>query len=218
MALAPPRARASPDPRRSHLSSAAPLVNPSGASIRILLVDDDADFAELVRRSLGKRGIDVEYAPDAPAARRLLEGPDGTRIDLVLLDVQMPRQSGWEALEQWRLLGRDTPVIFLTGLDDVEQRVKGLNLGADDYVAKSLQFEELLARILAVVRRHRTRAVILNGDLELDLVRRIVRRAARTLELSNREFDLLRVMASHPGRTFSRARLLDLVWGIRFDP
>lgn len=190
----------------------------STAPLSILIVDDDEDFRLLVTRALARAGMHVHEARDAASAHAFLEGPNGATVDLILLDVQMPRESGWEFLARWRERGRRTPVIFLTGMNASAERVRGLNLGADDYVAKSTDFAELVARIEAVMRRRRENAVIVHGDLEIDVVRRHVRRGKRTLELSPREFDLLRVMAQEPGRTWTRAELLDAVWNIRFDP
>lgn len=184
----------------------------------ILVIDDDADFRLLLGRALRKAGMEVHEAPEAAAAQAFLDGPKGARVDLMLLDVQMPRESGWDFLSRWRERGRRTPVIFLTGMEGTDQRIRGLNLGADDYVSKTAQFEEVVARIEAVMRRHREHARIVQGDLEIDVVRRHVRRGQRTLELSPREFDLLRVMAQEPGRVWTRGELLDAVWDIRFDP
>ncbi|MBI5362936.1 MAG: response regulator transcription factor [Planctomycetes bacterium] len=190
----------------------------STAPLSILVVDDDEDFRLLVVRALTKAGMQASEARDAASAHAFLEGPGGLSVDLILLDVQMPRESGWEFLSRWRESGRRTPVIFLTGMNASAERVRGLNLGADDYVAKNTDFAELVARIEAVMRRHRESALIVHGDLEIDVVRRLVHRGKRTLELSPREFDLLRVMAQEPGRTWTRVDLLDVVWNIRFDP
>jgi len=189
--------------------------------LTILLVDDDRDYRLLVRHALEKAKMRTIEAHDGPSATRLLEQtPDGAHIDLILLDVNMPGLSGWETLERWRVRGRETPVIFLTGVDRIDERVRGLNLGADDYVVKSLDFKELVARIEAVRRRHRDSSRIVHGDVEIDVVNRTVHRGKnrRRVDLSPREFDLLRVMAMEPGRVWSRAELLDRVWNTRFDP
>lgn len=192
---------------------------PHDHPLTILLVDDDRDYRLLVRHALEKVGMRVVEVPDGPSAVRYLDHtPEGGVVDLILLDVHMPGETGWEVLERWRLRGRVTPVIFLTGVDQTDERVRGLNLGADDYVVKSLDFKELAARIHAVMRRHRDTSRIVVGDVEIDVVKRIVRRGKRLLDLSPREFDLLRVMANAPGRVWSRAELLDAVWNIRFDP
>jgi two-component system, OmpR family, copper resistance phosphate regulon response regulator CusR len=191
---------------------------PSAQPLTVLVVDDDQDYRLMVVRALDKAGMRCVAAPNGASALALLEGPEGPRIDVILLDVKMPEQTGWDVLERWRKSGKDTPVIFLTGYDQLEHRLHGLNLGADDYVPKGLDFKELVARIQAVSRRRRATSTIVRGDLEIDVVRRIVKRGRRTLELSPREFDLLRVMASQPNRTWTRAELLAEVWGIRFDP
>jgi DNA-binding response OmpR family regulator len=199
--------------------SAEVLLGKQSNPPRILLVDDDRDYRLLVRLALEKAGLCVSEAHDGASAVAVLEEPQrGPRIDLILLDVNMPGQSGWDVLARWRVHGRGTPVIFLTGVDQVDERVRGLNLGADDYVVKSLDFKELVARIEAVLRRHRAASMIVHGDVEIDVVRRLVRRGSRLLDLSPREFELLRVLASEPIRVCSRAELLDAVWNIRFDP
>lgn len=169
-------------------------------------------------RALERAGMTSIGFADGPGAQEFLDGPEGPSISLVLLDVNMPDQNGWEFLARCRRRGHVTPVIFLTGQDEVEARVHGLDLGADDYVPKSRDHKELIARIHSVLRRGRNRHVLNHGDLEMDLVRRAVRRGAKRIELSNREFDLLRVLATEPGRVWTRAELLDAVWNIHFDP
>lgn len=185
---------------------------------RILVVDDDRDDRAIVMRALERAGMTSIGFADGPAAQEFLDGPEGPSISLVLLDVNMPSQNGWEFLERCRRRGHVTPVIFLTGQDELESRVHGLELGADDYVPKSRDFKELIARIHTVLRRGRKQHVLAHGDLEMDLVRRAVRRGEKRIELSNREFDLLRVLATEPGRVWTRAELLDAVWNIHFDP
>lgn len=184
--------------------------------MRVLLVDDDPDFQALVVRGLKKAGIDCQPALDGSAARELLES--GQRFDLILLDVNMPRQSGWEVMDEWRERGRDTPVIFLSGLDEASQRVRGLDVGADDYISKKAPMEELVARIKAVVRRFRSMPRVEYADLSLDVMRRAVTRGGRSIDLSPREFDLLRALVAEPGRIWTRAEILQEVWGIAFDP
>lgn len=169
-------------------------------------------------RALERVGMTSIGFADGPSAQAFLDGPEGPSISLVLLDVNMPSQSGWEFLERCRRRGHVTPVIFLTGQDGVDARVHGLEFGADDFVPKSRDHKELIARIHSVLRRGRSQHVLHHGDLEMDLVRRAVRRGERRIELSNREFDLLRVLATEPGRVWTRAELLDAVWNIHFDP
>jgi DNA-binding response OmpR family regulator len=136
----------------------------------------------------------------------------------VLLDVMMPERSGWELLEELRTEGRDVPVIFVTAKREVQDRVRGLRTGADDYILKPFEFDELLARIEAVVRRRGSAPVLAVGDLKLDPARRLAERAGRRIELSAREYDVLRVLVEGRGRVVSRAELLSTVWGIEFDP
>jgi DNA-binding response OmpR family regulator len=137
---------------------------------------------------------------------------------MILLDVMMPVKDGWEFLHDLREKGRETPVIFVTARDAVEERVKGLRLGADDYIIKPFAFDELLARIDAVIRRRSALAPMSYGDLELDLARRAVKRGGEQVELSPREFDLLRTLMANHDKVLTRAKLLHEVWGIDFDP
>lgn len=186
--------------------------------MRLLLVDDDPKFRSYISNGLRQSGIDCLAAAGGPEAVKLLERSDTPPIDLILLDVMMPGQTGWGLLESLREGGRHTPVIFVTARDAVEERVKGLRLGADDYIIKPFAFDELLARIDAVVRRRQSLTPLEFGDLKIDLARRTVARGGKTIDLSPREFDLLRVLSSHHDRVLSRTELLHDVWGIDFDP
>ena len=186
--------------------------------MRLLVVDDDPKFRSFVASGLEQSGNECETMPDGGAALERLSVPGKPGFDLILLDVMMPVKNGWEFLNEIRERGRETPVIFVTARDSVEERVKGLRLGADDYIIKPFAFEELLARIDSVVRRRKSLAPIEIGDLRLDLAHRSVVRAGLKVDLSPREFDLLRVLLTSPDKVFSRAELLLEVWGIDFDP
>jgi two-component system OmpR family response regulator len=186
--------------------------------MRVLVVDDDPDFRSYVLAGLKRAGIDGEGASDGHAAKELLDRVGVEPFDLILLDVKMPGQSGWDLLLEMRELGRETPVIFLSGLDSVEERVKGLRLGADDYVAKEFDFQELVARIGAVIRRRRSLAPIEYADLKLDLARRTAWRGGQQIILSPREFDLLRTLVSRAGQVIARTDLLRDVWSLDIDP
>ncbi len=186
--------------------------------MRVLLVEDDPDFRLLAQHALGKSGVQVESAPSAEAAlARLRAGPPGW-FDCVLLDVVMPGASGWDLLLEIREQGDEVPVIFVTGREKVEERVRGLRMGADDYLVKPIEFDELLARIEAVLRRRRELADIRFGELHLDLARRRASRGKQRIELSPREYDLLLVLARAGGQVVSRERLLGEVWDLPFDP
>jgi len=186
--------------------------------LRILAVDDDRDVRSSISRILAESGMECTCASDSVDARAILLGPDAQHFDLILLDVRMPGATGWEFLAELRAEGNDTSVIFLTGLDTTEERVKGLRLGADDYIVKPFQTAELLARIEAVVRRRRSMPILEVGDVWMDLGRRIVRRRGHRIDVSPGEFDLLRCLMEARGAPVSRAELLARVWGIEFDP
>ena len=178
---------------------------------RILIVEDEAKIAAALRRAIEAEGYQVEVAPT---------GEDGfflsstTSFDLVLLDLMLPGRSGLEILEALRQRADDTPVLVLTARDGVEDRVRGLDAGADDYLIKPFAVAELLARMRALLRRGRVEPTLQlsSGDLELDLVRRQASRGGRILELTNREFELLEYLLRHAGRVVSREMLTAEVW------
>ncbi len=185
--------------------------------VRVLVVDDDPRFRGYLRNGLSDSGIDSEEAADGEAALEVLGGEDG-HFDLVLLDVMMPRSTGWKVLEELRARGDETPVIFVTARDAVEERVRGLDLGADDYIIKPLDFSELLARLEAVIRRRSYKPLVEGGPLRIDLVRRRVTSSEGEFELATKEFDLLLALVNAEGRVVGRMELLKEVWGIEFDP
>jgi len=184
--------------------------------MRLLVVDDDPKLRSYVCAGLQESGIESTPAPDGESALEVLRN-DPKGFDLILLDVMMPAKSGWELLNELRQEGRETPVIFVTARDSVEERVKGLRLGADDYVIKPFAFSELVARVETVIRRRNSLAPVEVGDLRLDLVRRQATRAGSPVELSPREFDLLLALARDEGHVLTRARLLHDVWGMEED-
>lgn len=184
--------------------------------MRVLIVDDDPKFRATIHRGLDENGITCHEAGSVDEAEAVLRS--GLVPDLILLDVMMPDRQGWELLTTIRDEEREVPVIFLTARHEVEERVRGLELGADDYVIKPFAFSELLARIQAVIRRRNTLPVLEVGDLRLDLAGRLVERGGKRIEMSAREFDFLRTLAEKPGVTHSRKELLSQVWGIEFDP
>ena len=155
-------------------------------------------------------------ACDADAALDVLAA--SAPFDLVLIDVTMPGRSGWELLESMRAKGRAEAAIFLTAHGQLEDRIRGLRLGADDYVVKPFEFEELVARMEAVLRRGRPRRHYAVGPLTVDIDGRRLTRDGREVELSRREFDVLAVLVEAEGRTLTRAEILDRAFGVRFDP
>ena len=184
---------------------------------RLLLVEDDTTLRQALTFNLAREGYDVSTAADGEAA---LEAARNEHLDLVLLDVMLPGMSGAEVLRVLRREGIATPVIILSAKGDEIDRVVGLKVGADDYIAKPFSRPELLARIEAVLRRQRREAEaperqerLVFDRVEIDVSRREVRVDGEPIHLTTKEFDLLAHMASSPGRIFTRDQLLARIWG-----
>jgi two-component system, OmpR family, response regulator len=186
--------------------------------MRVLVVEDDPDMASVLRRGLGEEGWDVDVAGTGQAGLQLaLTGS----ADVVVLDLGLPGLDGLTVLARLRQCGGPMPVLVLTARDGVDDRVRGLDQGADDYLVKPFAFPELLARLRALTRRagHGEAAeVLVVGDLELDPAGRSARCAGRPLLLSATELALLECFMREPGRVLSRQQLLDLVWDPAFAP
>jgi DNA-binding response OmpR family regulator len=184
--------------------------------MRILVVEDEASLAEFVARALGAEGYTVRIAADGPAGERAALSDD---VALVLLDVMLPGKSGLEVLQAIRATKTALPVIMLSARGAIEDKVAGLDLGADDYLTKPFSFDELLARVRAQLRDpgQKASSALAVGDLSLDLRTRRVERDGHGIELSAREFDLLTYFMRHPGQVLSRDQILDAVWGVEFD-
>ncbi|MEC9395225.1 MAG: response regulator transcription factor [Actinomycetota bacterium] len=188
--------------------------------MRILVVDDEADLIEALARGLRREGYAVDTASDGEEA---LAKASWTPYDLICLDLTMPGIDGLEVCERLRA---DPPegvaprVLMLTARDTLEDRIRGLDVGADDYLVKPFAFDELSARIRSLLRRDpgRSGAVLHVGDVELDTARHWAVRGERALDLTAKEFALLRYFMSHPGEVVSQERLLDHVWDEHADP
>ncbi len=183
--------------------------------MRILIVDDDPKYRAFVSRGLEESGMFCSTAPDGESA---LDALGRERFDIVLLDVMLPGLQGWDVIEAMRARDIDVPVIFVTARDAVDERVRGLRMGGDDYIVKPFAFAELVARIHVVLRHRRTRTKLSVGDLGLDLVKGVATRAGTELSLTRTEYALLRCLADHAGETVGRSQLLQTVWGFDFDP
>jgi two-component system, OmpR family, response regulator MprA len=181
---------------------------------RVLVVEDDAEIAEVLRRSLRQEGYSVRSAADGVEALALASD---FMPDLVVLDLGLPRLDGIEVCRRLRTEG-DVPILILTARTETSDRVEGLDSGADDYLVKPFERQELLARIRALLRRRPPRgsASLIVGDLRLNPDTREVRRGDREIELTNREFELLEYLMRNERLVISRERLLDEVWG--YDP
>lgn len=185
--------------------------------MHILIVEDEPKAAAYLQKGLGESGFSVDVAHDGEEGLTLANSGD---YDLVVLDVMLPRRDGWSVVEEMRRNGTDVPVLFLTARDAVPDRVRGLELGADDYLVKPFAFSELLARVRTVLRRKPVQRPerIEVGDLVLDLARHRVTRAGDLLDLSPKEFLLLSLLARRAGEALSRTVIAERVWDMHFDP
>jgi DNA-binding response OmpR family regulator len=187
--------------------------------MNVLLVEDDERIIEFVRRGLEAEGYNVDVARDG---RDAIGRAQSSGCQLIILDLLLPDVDGRDVCRQLRAASLDTPILMLTALDTLEDRVRGLRIGADDYLAKPFAFEELVARIQALARRgaaYRDDAAKLEvHDLALDRATREVRRGERLIALTPREFALLECLMRSPGKVLSRPFLLEKVWGCSKDP
>lgn len=186
--------------------------------MRILVIEDERKLARYLQQGLGENGYVVDIAHDGIDGKHLATEGD---YDLVLLDVMLPGVDGFGVLSAFRKV-KSTPVLMLTARDKVEDRVRGLENGADDYLVKPFAFSELLARVQALLRRGggvsgQEVTSLRLGDLELDLVRRKATRSNERLELSAKEFTLLALLMRRQGHILSRTQLADQVWDMNFD-
>ena len=184
--------------------------------MRLLVVEDEARIASFLVKGLSDQGYCVECVATGAAA---LERGRDPELDLLILDLGLPDMDGLDVLRELRTEGRWLPVIILTARGEVEDRVEGLNLGADDYLTKPFAFDELLARVRARLRSHNGDLMYLEvGGVRLDPRARRAEVAGEAVELTDREFALLEMLLQSPGRIVSRAQLLLQVWGLSFDP
>ncbi len=186
--------------------------------MRVLIVEDEPEFRRVLEIALEADGIEFQSTASGEEGLAALRANPSGSFDIILLDVQMPGATGWDLLLQLREDGDEIPVIFITGLGAVEDRVKGLRMGADDYLQKPIEAAELLARIETVLRRRRALPTERFGELSIDLARRKVERAGEDIELSPREYDLLLALVEAKGQVVSRTQLLRDVWNLDFDP
>lgn len=182
--------------------------------MRILVVEDEERIARFLKKGLEEESYAVDMVADGPAA---LDWVAGTRYDLILLDVMLPGLTGFEVSRILRQRGVSTPILMLTARDEVDDRVTGLDSGADDYLPKPFAFKELLARIRALTRRSAAAAtpetVLRLADLELDTVTHVAKRGHRQIELTAKEYALLEYLLRHPGRPLSRTMIRENIWG-----
>ncbi len=186
--------------------------------MRILLVEDDIEAATYLVKGLTESGHAVEHAADGEHG---LELATNNAYDSMIVDRMLPKRDGLSLIEEIRRKGNMTPVLILSALDDVDERVTGLKAGGDDYLTKPYQLSELTARLQALTRRAQTgvQGTVLHvGDLTLDLVRHKVTRSGQSINLQPREFRLLEYLMQHTGQVVTRSMLLENVWDYHFDP
>jgi two-component system, OmpR family, copper resistance phosphate regulon response regulator CusR len=185
--------------------------------MKILIVEDDTKTGKYLKQGLSEAGYVVDLGHT---------GPDGLQLalneayDLIVLDVMLPGIDGWRVLQEVRQAGKDVPVLFLSARDEVADRVKGLELGADDYLVKPFAFSELLARVRTLLRRGgkvKEPDTLRVADLELDLVRRRATRAGKRIDLTAKEFGLLELLLRRQGEVLPRSLIASQVWDMNFD-
>ena len=186
--------------------------------MRILIVEDDLDASAAMAKSLAEGGHEIVAAEDGEACLRIARD---SRFDVMIVDRMMPRMDGLTMVECVRRDGDQTPVLFLSALGEISDRVQGLRAGGDDYLVKPYAFAELIARVEALARRRDTGSVLTIlrvGDLEMDLIARSVHRSGQEIDLQPREFQLLEFLMRHADQSVTRTMLLEKVWEYNFDP
>ena len=184
--------------------------------MKVLIVEDEPKTGDYLKQGLSEAGFVADLARDGVDGRHLALTDD---YDLVVLDVMLPGLDGWQVLREIRQAGRHMPVLFLTARDQVEDRVKGLELGADDYLVKPFAFSELLARVRTLLRRGKSKEpeLLQVADLDLDLLRRRVTRAGKRIDLTAKEFALLELLLRRQGEVLPRSLIASQVWDMNFD-
>lgn len=185
--------------------------------VRLLLVEDDRNLRGFLRKAFREEGYSVD---EAESGDRAIERALSTEYQCVVLDIMLPGRDGFAVVEELRRRSVATPILLLTARDELEARIRGLEGGADDYLTKPFDLPELLARVLALIRRSHLRhqdTVLSVGDVSVDPLKRRVTKAGKVIDLSPREFALLEFLARNAGRTVSRARIAEAVWNYNFD-
>jgi two-component system copper resistance phosphate regulon response regulator CusR len=186
------------------------------APMKLLIIEDEPKTGDYLKQGMSEAGFVVDLARNGTDGAHMALTED---FDLVVLDVMLPGMDGWQVLQAIRAGAKQMPVLFLTARDRVDERVKGLELGADDYLVKPFAFSELLARVRTLLRRGRSiePAVLTAADLELDLLRRRVTRSHKEIRLTAKEFALLELLLRRQGEVLPRSLIASQVWDVNFD-
>ena len=184
--------------------------------MRLLVIEDEEKAAAYLRKGLSENGFIVDTSGDGEEGLQLAKQ---SAYDLLILDVLLPRRDGWSVLSELRRVGNQTPVLVLSAIGSVDERVRGLGLGADDYLVKPFSFSELLARIRSILRRGPVRQpeVFRISDLEIDVPHFKASRGGSRIDLTPKEFQLLSLLARRPGEVFTRTVIAEQVWDMNFD-
>jgi two-component system copper resistance phosphate regulon response regulator CusR len=184
--------------------------------MKILIVEDEPKTGDYLKQGLSEAGFVVDLVRDGLDAVHQVLSDD---YDLIVLDVMLPKLDGWQVLQRIRQAGKHMPVLFLTARDQIEDRVKGLELGADDYLVKPFAFSEMLARVRTLLRRGKAKEpeLLQVADLELDILRRRVTRAGKRIDLTAKEFTLLELLIRRQGEVLPRSLIASQVWDMNFD-
>lgn len=185
--------------------------------MRILVAEDETKIAEFIKRGLEEMGHTVELFTDGDSAYQMACNSD---FDALILDIMLPGRDGLSILKNLRAQKNPVPVLIVTARSELNERLEGFQLGADDYLTKPFYLEELIARLHTIVRRSSGQAhsVVEAGGLSLNVMKRLATYFSTALDLTNREFALLEYMAQSPGRVFTRTQIYEHVWGFNFDP
>lgn len=188
-------------------------------AVKILVVEDEVKVADLIRKGLEASGYSVEVAYDGMMGHRL---GIQHKFDLIILDINLPHENGYQVCRAIRERNANVPILFLTALDSIDDKLEGFDAGADDYIAKPFELKELLARIRVFLKRNNAAAispskVLRAADLELNVDSKIVTRAGRTIELTAKEFLLLQYLLENKNRVVSKVDIAEKIWNITFD-
>ena len=202
----------------AHTAATRGVTTSHAIAMRILVIEDDADTAAYISKGLRESGHVMDHAQDGKEGLFMAVEQ---RYDVIVVDRMLPMLDGLTIVQTLRSSGNKTPVLILSALGEIDDRVRGLRAGGDDYLVKPFAFSELLARLEALVRRARAETpetTLRVGDLEMDLLARVVKRAGRAIDLQPREFRLLEYLMRHQGQVVTRTMLLENVWDYHFDP